>query len=231
MVDDRSLGEAFSDESYGLPAVVGFLHRPSEAIAAGLILTHGAGGNCRSPLLVAIASTFAARGVAVLRCDLPFRQARRVGPPSPVRAAVDRVGLRHAVNALRPMAPVVYLGGHSYGGRQASMLAADDPALVDALLLLSYPLHPPGRAAELRTAHFPGLSVPAFFVHGTDDVFATSQELDAARALIPAPTNVLSLPGARHDLYCGRPRSGDAERIAERVAAAFFAWIGEGRAI
>src|SRR3954447_17853797 len=123
--------------------VRGFLHRPSGAAERGLVLTHGAGGNCRAPLLVAAAEAFSAAGLAVLRCDLPFRQRRPSGPPSPAGAAADRAGLREAVAALRSVVPgKVYLGGQSYGGRQATLLAAEEPALVSALLLFSYPLHP-----------------------------------------------------------------------------------------
>ena len=91
-----------------------------------------------------------------LRCDLPFRQLRRSGAPFPAGAAQDREGLRNAVAALRKIVPGrVFLGGHSYGGRQASMLAASDPQVTPALLLLSYPLHPPQKTQQLRTAHFP----------------------------------------------------------------------------
>src|SRR6266403_2580473 len=108
--------------------VRGFLHRPNSAAERGLVLTHGAGGNCRAPLLVAAAEAFSDAGLAVLRCDLPFRQRRPHGPPSPSGAAADRAGLRQAVAALRAIAsgPII-LGGQSYGGRQATMLAADEP--------------------------------------------------------------------------------------------------------
>src|SRR5262245_649195 len=154
------------------PAVRGTLHAPTGTAVAGLVLTHGAGSSSDSPLLVALADALATRGVAVLRCDLPFRQARRHGPPSPSGAARDRAGLRAAVAALaRTGVPHVGLGGQSYGGRQASLLAAEDPAVAVALLLLSYPLHPPGRPAEARIAHFPKLRAPALFVHGTTDPF------------------------------------------------------------
>src|SRR5207249_760606 len=133
----------------------------------GIVLTHGASSNARAPLLVALADAFGARGLTVFRYDLPFRQARPTGPPAPGGAARDREGLRGAVEAVRASAPGrVFLGGHSYGGRQASILAAGEPGLANALLLLSYPLHPPGRAGEPRTAHFPGLGTPALFVHG-----------------------------------------------------------------
>ncbi len=218
--------EPFEDVSLGPPAVRGFLHRPAVSSGDALVLTHGAGGNCRVPLLVAVASAFAARGITVLRCDLPYRQARPKGPPSPAKAALDREGLEHAVLALRRMASGrVFLGGHSYGGRQASMLLAAERELADALLLLSYPLHPPGRASELRTAHLPALLTPTFFVHGAADAFGSLDELEAARRLIPAPTGLLELGGARHDLYQGRPGLATALCIAERIADEFLAWM------
>src|SRR5207237_3413999 len=136
-------------------SVRGFLHRPDGTARQGLVLTHGAGGNCRAPLLVAAAETFSAVGLAVLRCDLPFRQRRPSGPPSPAGAAADRAGLREAVLALRGIvAGGVSLGGQSYGGRQATMLAAEEPELVAALVLFSYPLHPPGKPERLRSEHF-----------------------------------------------------------------------------
>jgi predicted alpha/beta-hydrolase family hydrolase len=188
------------------PGISGFLHQPSSAASgAGLVLTHGAGGNCRAPLLVALADAFAASGVTVLRCDLPFRQRRPSGPPSPSTAAADRAGLAAAVQALRRhvSGPIV-LGGQSYGGRQASMLAAEAPDAAAKLLLLSYPLHPPGKPDRLRTQHFPDLRVPAVFVHGTVDPFGTEAELRAALPLIPAPTRLITIDGAGHDLKRGR---------------------------
>jgi uncharacterized protein len=84
------------------------------------------------------------------------------------------------------------------------MLAADEPAIAASLLLFSYPLHPPAQPAQLRTAHFPRLAVPATFVHGTRDPFGTIAELDAARALIPARTRLIPVAGAGHDLKRGR---------------------------
>jgi hypothetical protein len=185
--------------------VRGFLHRPDGTTTDGLVLTHGAGGNCEAPVLVAAAEACVAAGLAVLRCDLPFRQKRPKGPPSPAGAASDRAGLRAAAMALRTLAPGrLLLGGHSYGGRQASMLAADDPTIADALLLLSYPLHPPHKPTQLRTAHFPRLHTPALFVHGVADPFATSDELAAAVAAIPAATRIVEIVGAGHDLKRGR---------------------------
>ena len=165
------------------------------------MITHGAGSNCESPLLRAVAETFAGAGFHVLRCDLPFRQARPTGPPLPGAAARDREGLLRAAVAMREITPeLVILGGHSYGGRQATLLAAESPAIADALLLLSYPLHPPRKAEQLRTQHFPRLRTPALFVHGTRDPFGSIDEMTAALAAIPARRQLVPIEKAGHEL-------------------------------
>jgi predicted alpha/beta-hydrolase family hydrolase len=185
-------------------SVRGFLHMPSARSERGLVLTHGAGGNCASELLVAVAEAFSAAGVAVLRCDLPYRQQRPTGPPFPGKSATDRAGLAAAVRVLSGMVKGdIYLGGHSYGGRQASMLAADNPALAQRLLLLSYPLHPTGKPEQLRTEHFAKLETSSVFVHGTKDSFASIDELELALKLIAAPTKLVIIEGAGHDLKKG----------------------------
>lgn len=185
-------------------SVRGFLHRQPQANGQNFVLTHGAGGNCRAPLLVAVATAFCGVGYWVLRCDLPFRQRRPFGPPSPHAAAEDRAGLKAAVAVMRRLnAGRAFLGGHSYGGRQASVLAADERECCDGLLLLSYPLHPPDKPNQLRTAHFPSLQTPALFVHGTTDPFASVDELRSALQLIPARTELVSISGAGHDLARG----------------------------
>src|SRR5579864_2526098 len=218
--------EIFSDES-AQPAVRGFLHRPSKPTGAGLVLTHGAGGNCQMLLLRALADEFASQGWFVLRCDLPFRQARPHGPPSPSSAARDREGLRRALQVLGRFAPgPLHLGGHSYGGRQASMLAAEDPQVARALLLTSYPLHPPGKAEQLRVRHFPQLRIPALFAIGTRDPFATVEELESARKLISGPTSVVVVEGAGHDLGYGRKQAG--QELPTRIRDGFMALV-EGR--
>ncbi len=207
----------FSDLS-AEPAVRGFLHEPAQANGDGLVLTHGAGANCQSKLLVALASAFADAGYLVLRCDLPFRQSRPHGPPFPAMAARDREGLRRAVDVLRSRTPGrIFLGGHSYGGRQGSMLAAEQPQLVAGLLLLSYPLHPPRKPAELRTAHFPQLKTPSLFVHGGRDPFGSHDEMKAALALIPAQTMLLEIEGAGHELLGKKAQ----ENLPARIVQAF----------
>ena len=179
-----------------------FLHSPAKAGTDALLLTHGAGGNANAPLLIALANTMAEAGIAVVRYNLPFRQQRPFGPPRPAAAAQDREGLKNEVAALRKqVSGRVFLGGHSYGGRQSSMLCAEEGKnFVDGLLLLSYPLHPPGKPEKPRTEHLPKLQTPTLFVHGTLDPFGSIAEMDSALKLIPAKTKLLVVERAGHDL-------------------------------
>jgi uncharacterized protein len=191
---------AFADAA-AEPAVRGFLHEPAERNGSALVLTHGAGANCQSKLLTAVAEAFAAVGFTVLRFDLPFRIERRFGPPSPGSASRDRDGLRRAVALMKEKYPgPIFLGGHSYGGRQATILLSEETQLTDGLLLLSYPLRPPDKPTQLRTSHFPKLSTPALFVHGTRDPFGTIEEMNAALKLIPGRHALFQVDGAAHDL-------------------------------
>jgi len=127
------------------------------------------------------------------------RQANRP-PTGDAQQQRDRDGIRQAAGELRKLAPVIYLAGHSYGGRQTSMLLAEDPSVASGLLLLSYPLHPPGRPEKMRTEHFPNLRTPTLFVHGTKDEFGTIAEIETARTLIPAPTRLQIVDRAPHSL-------------------------------
>jgi hypothetical protein len=194
----------------------GFLHAGEGEARGGLVLTHGAGANCQTALLIGVSEAFAMLGFAVLRCDLAFRQRRPHGPPSPSTSPADRDGLRTAVSYLRGRVggPVV-LGGHSYGGRQATMLAAEEPGVAEALLLLSYPLHPPNKPAQLRTAHFPQLRTPALFVSGTKDPFGSPEELREALELVPGRHELRLVENAGHDLK--RPAFDWGEVVAETV--------------
>src|SRR5260370_36298962 len=202
-----SNAEAFTDPTAD-PPVRGFLDRPRKPSGDGLVLTHGAGSNCQSPLLTALSEVFREAGFTVLRCDLPYRQARSFGPPGPGDAKRDRAGLKNAAAALKTMVSGrLFVGGHSYGGRQASMLCADEPDLARGLLLLSYPLHAPGKPEQLRTQHFFHLQTPALFVEGTRDPFGSLQEIGQALRLIPATTKMLAVEGAGHDLgFKGKSR-------------------------
>ena len=191
---------AFTDDS-AEPRVRGFLHQPETPTGQALVLTHGAGSNAAAPLLIALADVFTTAGFTVLRCDLPYRQLRPHGPPGPGDAARDRAGLANAITAIsKIISGRVLLGGHSYGGRQASMLCAEHPEMVSGLLLLSYPLHPPRKPEQLRTQHLFNLRVPTLFVHGGRDPFGTIAEIESALKLIPSKTKLFPVEGAGHDL-------------------------------
>ena len=196
---------ALFEQTSGPVPVRGYLHHPAGGTGDALVLSHGAGSDARSPLLVTVAEAFAASGFHVLRIDLPFRQERSGGSPHPSRAGRDREGIREAVRAVSGLAKGrVFLAGHSYGGRQSSMLAAEDPSIGAGLLLLAYPLHPPGKPEQLRTAHLPNLRIPCVFVHGTKDPFGTPAELQAAIQSIPGTARLIEVPGTGHDLGRGK---------------------------
>jgi predicted alpha/beta-hydrolase family hydrolase len=208
----------------GEPGVFGWLHEPAQSSGKAIVLTHGAGADCQSKLLVEMSDAFAAAGFTVLRFDLPFRRQRPHGPPFPGGAGRDRDGLRRGVAIMRGRKNrQVFLGGHSYGGRQASMLVAEEPELVNGLLLLSYPLHPPRKADELRTKHFPKLTTPAFFVHGTRDSFGSIAEMNAALGLIPGAHVLFEVKGAGHDLRS----KGNDDELAGMVVREFGEFVGE----
>lgn len=206
------------------PHIRGFLHVPQNPNQDGLVLTHGAGGNAQSPLLIALAEVFAAAGVTVLRANLPYRQRKSFGPPGPGDAARDRAGLKNAIAKLRGMmSGRIFLGGHSYGGRQASMLCAEEPDIAAALLLLSYPLHPPGKPTQQRTQHLPDLRTPTLFVSGTHDAFGSIEELQRVIKMIPAKTKLLPVEGAGHDLgFKGKARK---EELPKQIASEFTALV------
>jgi predicted alpha/beta-hydrolase family hydrolase len=184
--------------------VTGFLHEPANPNGDAIALTHGAGGNAQMPLLLEAARALAEAGFVVLRYDLAFRRKRPKGPPSG-SAAADRASIQATAEALREMVPGrVILSGQSYGGRQSTLLASEIPTVAGALLLFSYPLHPPGKPEALRTAHFPSLRMPAVFIQGTKDPFGTPDEIRSAVALIPSPTRVSLVEGGGHDLKGGK---------------------------
>jgi uncharacterized protein len=215
--------QPLNDDSLN-PPVRGFLHRPEHGSSTGLVLAHGAGSNSNSPVLIKVAEAFARAGLTVLRCDLPFRQNRSYGPPRPGSAERDRDGLRNAVAVLKKLGcERMYLGGHSYGGRQATMLCAEETDLVSGLLLLSYPLHPPRKPEQLRVQHLPQLQVPALFVHGTRDPFGSIEEMELALKMIPAKTELLKIDGAGHDLgFKAKSMPGEMVGAVVRSFQSFF---------
>ena len=183
-----------------LDDIAGIAHEPKGKPKGTVVLTHGAGGSRESPLLKRICDEWASRGWLAVRYNLPYRRRRPKGPPSG-SATKDQAGVAEAIQLAHTLAdgPVI-AGGHSYGGRMTSMAIAAKAADVDVLMLFSYPLHPPGKPERARTEHLPLIVVPTVFTHGTSDPFGRIDELRPAAALITAPTDIVEITGAGHDL-------------------------------
>ena len=176
--------------------------------AGALLLAPGAGADRDHHTLVAIEEALAPLPVG--RMDFPYRKA---GKKAPDRAPVAIAAVREEAAALVAATGVepdsLVLGGRSFGGRMCSMAVAEGlPAA--GLVLLSYPLHPPGKPEKLRIEHFADLRLPCLFVSGSKDPFGSPEELEAQAAAIPGPVTHLWLPGG-HD-----PRNAD-EAIADAV--------------
>ncbi len=181
-----------------------------------VLLTPGAGSDRHHPALMAIEAALSP--LPVERLDFPYRRAGRRAPdraPKLVAAVVEAASALVRQAGVAPESLVV--GGRSMGGRMCSMAVAEGlPAA--GLILVSYPLHPPGRPDRLRVEHLPALQVPCLFVSGTRDPFATPSELEEASATIPGPVVHVWIEGGRHEL-----KGGEVE-VAEAVAA----WMREG---
>jgi predicted alpha/beta-hydrolase family hydrolase len=187
-----------------------------------LLLTHGAGANRDSALLTALDAAFTAAEVKVVRYNLPYRDQRPSGPPRRGDDVEARLAMRERIAQARAAHPdeLVIGGGHSYGGRQTSMLAAEDSSLLDGLLLLSYPLHPPRQPEQLRTQHFPPLRTPALFVHGARDPFGSPDEMRSALELIPARHELVVLERAGHEL------TNHGADLGRKIVLAFQQFFG-----
>lgn len=183
-----------------------------------MLLWPGAGSDAEHPGLRAVEAGVAPLRVA--RRDFPYRREGRRAPDrapklmAAVRAEVDELCRRWGTGPEH-----LVLGGRSMGGRICSMVAAgadgEGPLPVAGLVLMSYPLHPPGRPDRLRTEHLPQLRVPVLFISGDRDTFGTPEELAEAQTLIPGPVRSVTLMGKGHDLK----RSDDA------VVAAIRDWL------
>jgi predicted alpha/beta-hydrolase family hydrolase len=176
-----------------------------------LLITPGAGHDRDQSSLVAIEAALAAHDVAVERMDFPYRRAGRKAPDrAPVLIEAVREGAAELAARTGLPPEKIALGGRSMGGRMCSMAVAEGlPAR--ALVLIAYPLHPPGKPERARTEHLPALHLPCLFVSGTRDSFGTPAELEVATATIPGAVTHVWVDGGDHGL-----RRRDAE-VSEAV--------------
>lgn len=168
---------------------------------AGVVLFPGSGSSASHASLVAIENALAPLPVA--RIDFPYRKAGKSFPDkTPVLLQCVRDEVRAFADSLGVPTSQLVIGGRSMGGRMCSMAVADadDPLHVAGLVLMSYPLHPPGKPEKLRVEHLPGMTVPTLCISGTKDTFGTPEELRAAFSVVPGDVTWKFLENKRHEL-------------------------------
>ena len=208
-------------------ATTALVYRGGRAAPAALVLAHGAGAGQRSGFMVEFARALSARGLDLITFNFPYtEQGRRIPDRAPVlegcyRAVIAAVGAE-LVSARRAL----YIGGKSMGGRIATQVAAADPALpVAGLVLLGYPLHPPGKPTERRDKHLPSVGRRMLFVQGSRDAFGTPDELSpVVDALKPAATLHVVQHGD-HSFKLPRKDPAAQSAVHVEVQRVIEAWI------
>jgi len=212
----------------GTPHVVSTLVYPADGRpAASLILAHGAGAGQRSAFIATFASAIAALGIDVITFDFPYiTQKRRIPDRGPVLEACYRAVIETVRRDIESARRFLFVGGKSMGGRIATQVAAGDHDLaVAGLVLLGYPLHPPGRPTQLRAAHLASIGRPMLFVQGSRDSFGTPSELKPILAqLTPAPT-LHVVTGGDHSLKVSRRDPQAQAAVYDDVQRTIVRWI------
>lgn len=197
-----------------------YLFDGPEDAPATFILTHGAGAPMDSPLLTTIARGLSGSGLRVIRFEFPYMRARRnAGRRPPDRQPILLSTWREAIESAGGRESL-FIGGHSMGGRMASMIA--DEMKVTGLCCVSYPFHPPDSPHKTRTAHLQGLSTPALFIQGTRDPFGTPAEVGSYE--LSGAIQVDWVEGADHSLKPFRKSAGSWQKNLEDAAQRFVAF-------
>lgn len=201
------------------------------ALGASLILAHGAGAGQRSGFMTAFAGALAGRGVDTVTFDFLYTaQRRRIPDRRPALEACYRAVVDTAVRHVASAATSLFIGGKSMGGRIATHVAAaglDRP--VDGIVLLGYPLHPPGRPDERRDAHLPAVGCPMLFVQGARDTFGTPAELEPVLASLPIPAKLHVVTGGDHSFKVAKTDGRGQVEIFEEVQRVIADWIRGAR--
>jgi len=195
-------------------------HEPPGAAWATILLTHGAGTRFDHPFLIGFAEAVAAAGARCIRFNLPYAQAGRRVPGSAAQAITAWEAVRDAAPADAP----VFAAGRSYGGRMASIAAAEGLLDVVGLVYLGYPLHPPGNPDRLRAEHLPRIAAPQLFVSGTRDPFVDPHEqLEQAVASCPR-ADLHWITDGGHGFEIAR-HCRPADQIGTEIAAIAVEWM------
>ncbi|MFH1571751.1 MAG: alpha/beta fold hydrolase [Gemmatimonadota bacterium] len=205
------------------------LYQPAAGNRAGavLVLAHGAGSHMEHPTMADLAAALAAGGIGTARFDFLYRRRGSRVPDRMPRLVECLAAVAAAVrNRLEPRR--LLLGGHSMGGRAATVLAAGGFAC-DGLILLAYPLHPAGRTDRLRDEHLPRLAAPVLFLSGTRDALCDRQLMEGVAGRLPSSATLHWLAHADHGYRVpnssGRTRAEVLAGIGE-VAGAWVASVG-----
>jgi predicted alpha/beta-hydrolase family hydrolase len=194
------------------------------------VCAHGAGGQMNDRSILAVTTALRPHGIGTVRFNFVYRE-RRSGRPDPMpklvdcwRAVVTRV--REELDAGGASGPPLVVGGRSMGGRAASVLVADGERC-DGLLLLAYPLHPPGQVTKLRVEHLPRISAPVLCINGTRDPFCDRSLMDRTLATLERNWQMSWLDGADHSFHVLKSSGRTDAQVLDQVAAACDAWIAE----
>jgi uncharacterized protein len=197
--------------------VTAAVHMPARATRRPVLLTHGAGGDLDADGLVALAAVLAGDGHAVVRANLPYREAGRRAAPRADRSVEPFRRVASAAASLLGDTRPWILGGKSYGGRVASLAVADGLAAA-GLLFYGYPLHPPGKPERPRVEHWHRVTVPCLFLQGDRDTFSDRGLLDEHLRKLPRRPTVLSVPGGDHSLRVTGAASPDGSPRSPEVS-------------
>jgi predicted alpha/beta-hydrolase family hydrolase len=190
-----------------------------------LILGHGAGANQLSGFMRLFAAGLAERGLDVATFNFLYtEQARKIPDAGPRLESCYRAVIDALVKDKKLRGNRLVIGGKSMGGRIASQVAASQPAAIDGLVFLGYPLHPPGRLDKLRSEHLPKINVPMLFVQGSRDAFGTKQEIDTLIKKLKLPAELYSIEGGDHSLKV--PKSaGPQDQVYAAAMDTIAEWI------
>ncbi len=188
-----------------------------------LVLAHGASTNMEHRTMAGLAGEFVARGLTVVRFNFIYMEKQK-GPPDRMPRLMEcyRAVVAQVREQLQP--PCLLIGGHSMGGRTASMLAADGFA-VDGLILLGYPLHPAGQPEKRRDEHLPRIAAPVLCLNGTRDPLCEQPLMQQVVAGLPATWSMHWLEAADHGFHVLKRSGRTEEEVLHEIGAVSRDWV------
>jgi hypothetical protein len=200
---------------------------PDAPRRATLILAHGAGAGQLSPFITGFAHAIAARGIDVVTFNFLYaEQRRRLPDRAPLLDACYRAVIEAVRAHVETARRALFIGGKSMGGRIATQVAAADPdASLAGLVLLGYPLHPPGRPEQRRDAHLPAVKRPMLFVQGERDTFGTPAELSPMLATLDPKPTLHVVGGGDHSLKLSRSDKAAQAAVYDDVQRTIVEWM------